>query len=349
MRFYTDYFEDSDYRCQATRVQTSQKVLVMRDGNIREIERQTLTVGDLCIIEVGSVIPGDGIIIQSTDLQVNELSLANGGIVSKDVEGDSLVYSGTHVTKGNAHFLVLAVGVSTKMHQAAMKDKIGRPTNLDINTDNENGKENVALLRKRKENNATLQGKINKVAIVLGYIGVGIAVFTMIVIMIRFSIYTYSQKGQEFQHWHINEYVRAFIMGIVILVVSIPEGLHLATTSAIAFCTKMMYLNCSLVKNKHIIEAMGNITNICCNKTGVLTEHRMLVTKVFTTNKLFEGDPRNYKDNIPSNLFLELVKGISINTSHTSRIIVSCSAFVQTFPSISSLEDFMFRMKGDNQ
>jgi len=302
----------------------------MRDGLIREIERQMLTVGDLCIIEVGSVIPGDGILIQSTDLQVNELALANGSSANKDIEGDTLVYSGTHVTKGNGRFLVLAVGVSTKIHQAALKDKDNRPTHLDINTDSENDdtqtKETVTLMRRRKAKNATLQGKINKVAIVLGYIGVGIAVFTMVVIMIRFSVYTYSQKGQEFQHWHINEYVRAFIMGVVILIVSIPEGLQLATTSAIAFCTKMMYLNRSLVKNKLIIEAMGNITNICCNKTGVLTEHRMHVTKVYATNKLFEGDPRNYKENIPSNLFLELVKNISINTSHTSRIIVSCFA-----------------------
>ena len=132
-----DYVEDSDYRSQTTRVLLSQKVLVMRDGHIKEIERHNLTVGDLCIVEVGSVIPGDGIIVQSIDLKVNELALANGSIVDKDVEGDTLVYSGTHVTKGSARFLVLAVGESTKIHQAAIKDKGSRPTHLDINIDNE--------------------------------------------------------------------------------------------------------------------------------------------------------------------------------------------------------------------
>lgn len=77
----SDYLEDSDYRYQTMRVHFAQKVLVMRDGNIREILRDELTVGDLCIIEVGSVVPADGIILQSNELEVNELALANGGII----------------------------------------------------------------------------------------------------------------------------------------------------------------------------------------------------------------------------------------------------------------------------
>lgn len=319
------YFEDSDYRIQEERKRKEQKALVLRDGKVMEILRERLTVGDLCIIEVGSVVPADGIIVQSTDLEVNELALANGSIAGKDIDADTLIYSGTHVTKGSARFIVLAVGESTRIYQVSLDSKDFKPPNtLEIAVDGDHqNRENLSLLRRRKENNATLQGKINKVASILGYIGVGIAALTMIIIMIRFSVYTYSQQGQQFHRWHINEYVRAFIMGIVVLVVSIPEGLQLAATIAVAFCTKMMYDNDSLVRNIKIIEAMGNITNICCNKTGVLTEHRMHVTKIYTTNKKFEGDPRTYKENIPSNLFVELIKGISINTSYTSRIIVS--------------------------
>lgn len=321
----SDYLRDSDFRYQDNKVKHEQKVLVVRGGDIKEIYRTNLTVGDLCVIEAGSVIPGDGILVQSSDLIVNEMCLETGGIVEKDPTGDLLLYAATHVTQGSGRFIVLAIGQFTKAAQAGTKGMAGKPPSkleIAIPSEDHQSHDNISLLQKHKEDNATLQGKINRVAVTLGYIGVIIAIITMVVIIIRFSVYTYSTRKQQFYPGHINEYVRAFIMGMVVLVVSVPEGLPLTVTFALAFCTRMMYKNQSLVRHTDIIETMGNITNVCCNKTGVLTEHRMQVTKLYTAGQVLEGDPRNYKDRIPSNLFEELYKGIAINTSYTSRILV---------------------------
>ena len=321
----SEFLRDFDFRCQDRQVKHEQKVLVIRGGNIKEIYRTELTVGELCIIEAGSVVPGDGILVQSSDLIVNEMCLESGGLVEKDVNGDSLLFAATHVTQGSGRFIVLAVGQFTKTAQAAAKRRAGKPPSkleIAIPSEEYQSHDNISLLQKHKEDNATLQGKINRVAVTLGYIGVAIAIITILVIIIRFSVYTYSTKQLPFHPGHINEYVRAFIMGIVVLVISVPEGLPLAVTFALAFCTRMMYRNKTLVRHMDVIETMGNITNICCNKTGVLTEHRMHVTKLYTADQVLEGDPRNYKDRIPSNLFDELCRGIAINTSYTSRILV---------------------------
>lgn len=328
----SDYLRDSDFRYQDKQVKHEQKVLVIRGGDIKEIYRVNLTVGDLCLVEAGSVIPGDGILVQSSDLVVNEMSLDTGGILEKSPTGDALVYASTHVTQGSGRFIVLAVGQFTKAAQAATKRISSKPPSkleIAIPLEEHQSHDNISLLQKHKEDNATLQGKINRVAVMLGYIGVIFAVITMLVIIIRFSVYTYSTKNLQFYPGHINEYVRAFIMGMVVLVVSVPEGLPLAVTFALAFCTRMMYKNQSLVRHTDIVETMGNITNVCCNKTGVLTEHRMHVTKLYTADQVLEGDPRNYKGRIPSNLFDELCKGIAINTSYTSRILVMIVVILQ--------------------
>lgn len=51
------------------------KSKVFRDGKLQEIEAEKITLGDLIKLEVGDVIPGDGRLVESNQLQCDESSL----------------------------------------------------------------------------------------------------------------------------------------------------------------------------------------------------------------------------------------------------------------------------------
>ena len=69
--------------------------------------------------------------------------------------------------------------------------------------------------------------------------------------------------------------IQAFIVGITIIVVAIPEGLPLAVTIALSYSSKSMYNDKCLIRYLAACETMGNATNICTDKTGTLTENQM--------------------------------------------------------------------------
>jgi len=77
--------------------------------------------------------------------------------------------------------------------------------------------------------------------------------------------------------------IEAFITGIAILVVAVPEGLPLAVTLALVYAQSQMMqppYNC-MVRRMESCETMGNATAICSDKTGTLTTNRMVVSRAY--------------------------------------------------------------------
>lgn len=77
----------------------------------------------------------------------------------------------------------------------------------------------------------------------------------------------------------LSGFIHAFIIAVTMVVVSIPEGLPLAVTIALAYSTKRMYADQCFIRVLAACETMGNATNICSDKTGTLTENRMTVVE----------------------------------------------------------------------
>lgn len=48
---------------------------VIRDGKIQQVPSESVTPGDLILLEAGDVIPGDGRLVVSNQLQCDESSL----------------------------------------------------------------------------------------------------------------------------------------------------------------------------------------------------------------------------------------------------------------------------------
>jgi len=63
--------------------------------------------------------------------------------------------------------------------------------------------------------------------------------------------------------------------------VSVPEGLKLTLGVSIAFSVMAMYRDGLLIRKLDAPEKMGGVSEICCGKTGTLTENSMKVTNFY--------------------------------------------------------------------
>uniref|UniRef100_A0A6B2KZE6 P-type Ca(2+) transporter n=1 Tax=Arcella intermedia TaxID=1963864 RepID=A0A6B2KZE6_9EUKA len=82
--------------------------------------------------------------------------------------------------------------------------------------------------------------------------------------------------------------MRAFIVGVTIVVVAVPEGLPLAVTVSLAYSVGAMSKDNNLVRHLEACEIMGGATNICSDKTGTLTRNQMTVVGGILLGQNFE-------------------------------------------------------------
>lgn len=90
------------------------KTLVLRCGRIMSIPTEDLVVGDIFILKGGSVVPADGICVESHGLVCNENSVKTDDPVERknvlENKQNYLILSGSTVTSGIAKVLCLGIG-----------------------------------------------------------------------------------------------------------------------------------------------------------------------------------------------------------------------------------------------
>ena len=170
------------------------------------------------------------------------------------------------------------------------------------------------------ESESVLQKKLNKLAVQIGYGGMGAAVICVLVLSVGFAI---SEFAIEDRGWDpstdFSQLLHFVIIGITVLVVAIPEGLPLAVTIALAFSVKKMLKDNNLVRHLHACETMGNATSICSDKTGTLTTNRMTVVESYFAGIHYDVTPK--AEDLPHNLLEVLKQCIAINSNYTSLLL----------------------------
>ena len=331
-----DYTKEQQFRGLQSKIEGEHTFTVIRRGESSSIFNGDIVVGDICQLKYGDMIPADGLLVQNNDLKIDESSLTGESDLVKKGDGNPFILSGTRVMEGSGKMIVTAVGINSRSGQILKllvsgtgevktngeEPKALSPTNGDAEdgglletdqTDNEG---------EDKEEKSILQAKLTKLAVLIGWFGLGAGIITVIVIWIRFSVETYSD-GQSFEKKHVSEYLRAFITGVTVLVVAVPEGLPLAVTISLAFSVKKMLHDHNLVRHLDACETMGNATAICSDKTGTLTTNRMTVVQSYLRRKIdYVLEAEFDFTTIPESLRRTLVEGISYNSSYASNIEV---------------------------
>ncbi|VDN97833.1 unnamed protein product [Rodentolepis nana] len=110
-----DWQKEKQFRGLQNRIEAEQKFTVLRGGLIKDISIADIVVGDVCLVKYGDLLPADGVVLQSTDLKIDESSLTGeSDHVKKSTTLDPTLLSGTHVMEGSGRMLVIAVGKNSQ-------------------------------------------------------------------------------------------------------------------------------------------------------------------------------------------------------------------------------------------
>mmetsp|Transcript_43925 Transcript_43925/g.105969 ORF Transcript_43925/g.105969 Transcript_43925/m.105969 type:complete len:1041 (-) Transcript_43925:30-3152(-) len=285
-----DYQKETQFR-ELSAVNDEVDVKVFRSGKFTTIPVGDIVLGDIVSLDAGDDIPCDGVLVTNDGLEVDESALTGEPEdITKDGENDPFVLSGCTTVAGTARFVAIAVGKDSQW--GIIKSHL-----------------------EKEQDETPLQEKLDDMAAMIGNVGIGAAAATFIAMMC-IKIFINPEYLHDVTVFH--HALEAFIIGVTIVVVAVPEGLPLAVTISLAFSTKKMLADQNLIRVLAACETMGNATNICSDKTGTLTENRMTVV---------EGIFANTKD---INCINPLA--ISVNAIETILECIACCSTARILP-----------------
>ena len=239
-------------------------VKVVRDGEVMEIPKHEVVVGDTVVLQSGEEVPADGRLVEAVSLKVNESTLTGETQTDKTTDPSRFdkeatypsdrVMRGTTVIEGHGVMEVSAVGDATEFGHVARQ----------------------ATVESDEETPLNLQ--LQKLSKLIGRVGISLAVVTFAALCI---------KGVFFEEllsadWLTiaSEILRYFMVAVTLIVVAVPEGLPMSVTLSLAVNMRRMLKTNNLVRKMHASETMGAITVICTDKTGTLTRNEMRVHEI---------------------------------------------------------------------
>ena len=203
---------------------------VIRDGEENIIPAKELVVGDIVVIEAGSMVPADIRLIESSNLKVQEASLTGESIASeKDADdivskecvlGDrtNMAYTSSIVIYGRALGVVVSTGMNTE---------IGNIANMIENCE---------------DFDTPLKRKLNAV-------GKSLTVIGIIVCIVIFSVG--ALYGRPL--------VPMFMVAIALAISIIPEGLPATATIVMALGVQRMAKKNALMRNLPAVDTLSLI------------------------------------------------------------------------------------------
>jgi len=238
---------------------------VIRGGRTAKVSSEALVPGDLVVLREGAFVPADLRLAESHNLRVDESSLTGesesvekqAAPVAEDLtlaDRTNMAYSGTVVTYGRGRGLVVATGLEREIGRIAQ------------------------MLREETAETTPLQQKLAGFGKFLGVLCLVICGVVFVVGAVR---------GQ-----HTGEaYLQMFMTAVSLAVAAIPEGLPAIVTVVLALGVYRMSRRHAIVRRLPAVETLGCATYICTDKTGTLTENRMAVVRVITSDELADLAP----------------------------------------------------------
>lgn len=248
---------------------SSPKVRIIRDGRTIEVSAKELVPGDIMLLEAGVQVAADGRLIEQSNLQIREAALTGEAVaVNKQAElklsaetdlGDriNLVFQGTEVVQGRAKVIVTNTGMQTELGKIA------------------------AMLQQVENEPTPLQQRMGQLGNVLVTGSLVLVVLVVVGGLLRMG-------------WNFNTFIELVEVSLSMAVAVVPEGLPAVITVTLALGTQRMVKRHALIRKLPAVETLGSVTTICSDKTGTLTQNKMVVQQVATGNHIFQITGEGY-------------------------------------------------------
>ena len=287
LAFYFELQADKEFTI-LNQAHDDELVTLIRNGNVTQVPRREVVVGDIVILGSGEEVPADCELLEATMLQMDESTLTGEPFCNKSVHPAEFdqgatyptnqVMKGTKVMEGHGICKVLAVGDKTEQGKVFEAVQIAD----DVKT--------------------PLSEQLDGLSNWITWVSYGIAA---LIVVGRIIVYLVTNGTDIFgsveQATPFFAYIlQTLMIAVTLIVVAVPEGLPMAVTLSLAYSMRRMLRTNNLVRKMHACETMGATTVICTDKTGTLTQNQMSVDEM----KLYGDTPQDL-----------LHEGIAVNST----------------------------------
>ncbi|MBM2853646.1 MAG: ATPase [Steroidobacteraceae bacterium] len=233
---------------EALRDLSSPRAAVLRDGELRRIAGREVVRGDIVMLAEGDRVPADGVLLESIDLEIDESLLTGESLAAPK----HAVPPGADAAKAPAEARVYSGTLVVRGHASAEITSTGAGTEL--------GRIGHALAT-LKPQQTPLYRETRRMVIWLAILGIALCVAVLF-------LYAALRGG----------WVQGALAGITLAMSVLPEEFAVVLTVFLALGAWRLSRQGVLTRSMPAIEALGAATVLAVDKTGTLTENRMVVS-----------------------------------------------------------------------
>jgi Ca2+-transporting ATPase len=245
---------------EALRNLSSPRALVIRDGKQQRIAGREVVPGDLMLLKEGDRVAADAVLLNCNDLSVDESMLTGESVPVRKLPGSAdtpMRQPGgddqPFVYAGTVLVQGSGIGLVTATGKFGAIGQIGKSLE-----DTRSGTSPLRLQTDRL---------VRRLAIYAG------ALCVLLVLMYGIS------RG----HW-----LDALLAGISLAMASLPEEFPVILSVFMALGAWRISRRHVLTRRLDAIETLGATTVLCTDKTGTLTENRMVISKLYSNGEMLQ-------------------------------------------------------------
>ena len=255
----------AEKQVQALKSMVVAKARVLRDGKEVEINGEAVVPGDIVLLTSGGRVPADVRLIKTIELKADEAMLTGESVPA---EKRSETIADENLTPGD------------QLNMAFMGTVVvnGRGRGVVVATGSKTVLGGIAKdVKEIRVAQSPLQERIDRFAHAIGII-VLVAATLLFLVGILVGV----------------DAVDMFMTAVAATVATIPEGLPIVVTIALAIGVARMAQRNAIIRKLPAVETLGSTTVICSDKTGTLTRNEMTVKQAYDGQTLYEFTGTGY-------------------------------------------------------